>query len=91
MIFYRLQHIPTRLYFCLSKKFKDKSVRFGYLTTNLSKTGKLYESKPTIKQMIRWLSSACDLEGKRIINKSGYNSITEEDILKIWKIVEVEL
>lgn len=48
---YRLQHIPTGLYFCNSKKFTNKKVKFSYLKTNLDKFGKIYSKKPTNIQL----------------------------------------
>ncbi len=56
---YRIKHIPTGMYFCPSREVKvkltddspyhEKSGR--YIKSNLSKTGKSYLKKPTIKQI----------------------------------------
>lgn len=59
---YRIKHIPTGLYFCPSRKIKVKlsdvpswSISSGahvYVKSNLSKTGKSYLRKPSVKSMV---------------------------------------
>lgn len=56
---YRIKHLPTGMYFCPSREVKVKlSDDFGYYETagrriksNLSKTGKAYVRKPTLRQI----------------------------------------
>jgi hypothetical protein len=58
-VVYRIKHIPTGMYFCPSREVKvkldgdssyyEKSGR--HIKSNLSKTGKSYLKKPTIKQI----------------------------------------
>lgn len=52
---YRLKHIPTGLYFRPSTEVivKLPNGSWGYVKTNLSKTGKIYAKQPTIK----WVGS----------------------------------
>lgn len=86
MICYMIEHIPTELYFCNSKKFKDKSIKLGYKykKTNLSKVGRIYQTKPTEKQLQLWVSSFWN-ETNDLVR------VNKKDILKVWKIKEVQL
>lgn len=43
---YRIKHLPTGLYFTPSRHIK---VGDGYVKSNLSRTGKLYLRKPTLR------------------------------------------
>jgi hypothetical protein len=43
---YRIKHLPTGLYFCPSRHIK---VGDGYVKSNLSRTGKAYLKKPTLR------------------------------------------
>lgn len=81
---YRLQHIPTGLYFCNSKKFVNKNVKFSYHKTNLDKFGKIYSKKPTNIQLQLWLGCFWNENGDLV-------RVNKKDILKVWKVVEVEL
>jgi hypothetical protein len=52
---YRVRHIPSGLYYCPSREVyvKDKELeRPRYMKTNLSKTGKLYSRKPSLKVLL---------------------------------------
>lgn len=53
---YRLKHIPTGYYFCPSREVKAHWTRpedgrkfSNYVRTNLSKKGKVYQSRPSFK------------------------------------------
>lgn len=56
---YRIKHIPTGMYFCPSREIKVKLVddhgyhaQAGrYIKSNLSKEGKTYLRRPTLKQI----------------------------------------
>ncbi len=55
---YRIRHKPTGMYFCPSREIKvklegDSTWRANgrYIKSNLSKTGKAYVRRPTIKQI----------------------------------------
>ena len=55
---YRMRHVPTGLYFCPSREVKvklsDGSIyqqNGVYIKSNLSKTGKTYLKRPSIKQI----------------------------------------
>ncbi len=45
---FRLKHIPTGLYYCPSRKIK---VEGWYIKSNLSKTGKIYAVRPSLKHI----------------------------------------
>ncbi len=46
---YRIKHLPTGLYYRPSSEVKNQ---FGcYVKTNLSKTGKIYPRRPTLKHI----------------------------------------
>lgn len=47
---YRIKHIPSGLYFTPSRHIKVKTAR-GYAKSNLSKRGKIYTRKPTLKYL----------------------------------------
>lgn len=84
MICYMIEHIPSGLYFNHTKKFKDKKEKFSYKKTNLSKVGRVYQTKPTEKQLQLWVSGYYDTKGDLII-------VNKEHVLKVWKVKEVEL
>lgn len=44
---YRIKHIPTGLYFCPARKIKNEAG--WYAKSNLSKKGKIYHNKPSLK------------------------------------------
>lgn len=52
---YRLKHVPSGMYYVPSRKVakKDESGRTWYVKSNLSKKGKIYPTKPSL----RWVSS----------------------------------
>lgn len=53
---YRIKHLPTGLYYCPSREIRLKSVKYSYyVKSNLSKKGKFYPKKPTLK----WLGHTC--------------------------------
>jgi hypothetical protein len=50
MIVYRMKHLPTGLYYCPSREIQvetDKGRK--YVKSNLSKKGKVYVNKPSVK------------------------------------------
>lgn len=56
---YRIQHVPTGMYFCPSREIKVKladdhgyyATAGRYIKSNLSKQGKTYLRRPTLKQI----------------------------------------
>jgi hypothetical protein len=47
---YRIKHVPTGLYFIPSRKVKvTQGVDWTYVKSNLSKSGKVYAKKPSLK------------------------------------------
>ena len=55
---YRIKHIPTGMYFCPSREVKVKLADGStyqqngfYVKSNLSKTGKTYIKRPTLKNV----------------------------------------
>lgn len=56
---YRIKHLPTGMYFCPSREVKvrlDDDIGYHasagrYVKSNLSKTGKAYVRKPTLRQI----------------------------------------
>jgi hypothetical protein len=57
MVAYRILHKPTGLFYCPSREIKAKildhhgETRERYVKSNLSKTGKVYLKRPTLKHI----------------------------------------
>lgn len=93
---YRMKHLPTGLYLCPCREVKIKldNGSTGFVKTNLSKTGKLYATRPTVK----WLGESYynhDLL-RRHMNTIGASSVyttTRSKVFPViadeWKIEEV--
>lgn len=92
MLAYRILHKPTGLYYCPSREIKVKLIDHRgetterYVKSNLSKTGKAYVKRPTIKHI------GSDIYTHLITHASqlgAYKSCVIPVLPEHWEIVEV--
>lgn len=91
MTVYRIQHIPTGLFYCPSRQLKvklaDDDRVYRYLKSNLSKTGKTYLKKPTVKHLGRTYYTHLITSSKEL---SRYNTAIRPVLNSEWQIVEIQ-
>jgi len=81
---YRIRHIPSGLYYCPARHVKVPNQEYGWIKSNLSKTGKLYPRKPSLKHIGRLYYNHLLATGEKG-EKSPTAPFREEE----WEIVEV--
>lgn len=89
---YRIRHKPTGMYFCPSREIKVKllnsrgETETRYVKSNLSKTGKTYLRKPTLKQIGRGYYTHLITHLREL---KYYNSLLVPRIDSEWEIETV--
>ena len=87
---YRIRHKETGLYFCPSRRIYNKKYK-GYVKSNLSKSGKIYHSKPSVA----WYRTYYNPYREGVVPKLRYRdlerAITVETGEEDFEVVEVEL
>jgi len=92
---YRIQHLPTGMYFCPSReirvKLPDLPSYYGgdglYVKSNLSKTGKTYLKRPSIKQIGKYYYTHLVQSFKEIDPSGPYQMLPV--VAEEWVIEEV--
>lgn len=88
---YRIFHIPTGLYYIPSRRIKAPGWPNSYIKSNLSKTGKSYTRKPSLKMLGRSIYNHIGIElpenGRSPIHQSP-KPIIEDVVEGNWLIVE---
>lgn len=77
---YRIRHVPTGMYFCPSReirvKLSDMPSYYGggvlYVKSNLSKAGKTYLKRPTIRQIGKYYYTHLISSFKEIHRSNNY-------------------
>lgn len=90
MTVYRIQHVPTGLFYCPSREIKvvleDDISNYRYIKSNLSKTGKTYLKKPTVKYLGDLYYTHLITSAKEL---GRYNTATRPVLESEWEIVEI--
>lgn len=84
MKFYKIKHLPSGLFFRPSSDVRIPGETVGWTKTNLSKTGKAYSRKPTLKQIGNYFY---DHRAATIKRRNCCSPVIASD----WEIVEYEV
>ena len=93
---YKLLHKPTGLYFCPSREIKgtwisseDGRKFINYVKSNLSKTGKVYQNRPSLKYIGERFWNHLDVQPASTSSYPWLVSRLNTFIENEWEIVEI--